>query len=93
MNPNPYMYNTFINKNSLSNLLNTNIGKKVSIYTTFKDSIDFRDVEFNGIIEQISEKYILLSNPETGKWYLIPVEYINYIKFDENINYNKIMPN
>ena len=45
-------------------------------------------IDITGILEQSNEEYITLSNPQTGAWNLLPSIYIDYITFDENINYN-----
>ena len=85
--------NEFFNKNvdfndaadmSLNALLKNNIGKKVVIYQTFSDTKD----EHSGIIERCDSDYIILSDPNSGNWYLFFVKYINFIKFDEEINLN-----
>ncbi len=72
----------------MDNLVRNNIGKQVCIYVTFPSSNDFRDFKFNGILEQSGKDYVVLSEPSTGKWHLIPSIYIDYITFDENINYS-----
>lgn len=72
----------------MDNLIRNNIGKQVCVYATFPNSNDFRDFKFNGILEQSGKDFIVLSEPSTGKWQLIPNIYINFITFDENINYN-----
>ena len=85
--------NEFINKNvdftgdtdmSLNVLLKNNIGKKVVIYQTFDDIKD----EHSGILEKCNSDYIILSDPNSGNWYLFFVKYINFIKFNEEINLN-----
>ena len=52
----------------------------------FPNSKEHKDI--TGILEQSNEEYITLSNPQTGSWNLLPTLYIDYITFDENINYN-----
>ena len=67
------------------NLLRYNKGKEVVIYMTFPNS---NDKEFNGIIESSGHDYIIISEPSTGKWHFLPLIYMNFITFDEKINYN-----
>ncbi len=71
----------------LENLLKRNQGKKVKIYITLPNTNEIK--EFEGIIEQSGYDYIILSEPQTGKWKLIPLIYIYYISFDEKINYER----
>ena len=73
---------------------NTNIkgklekGKKVKVYASYPDSNEWRDKIYTGIIEQSGRDHLILSDPSTGLWYLIRMLYVNYIEFDERINYN-----
>lgn len=78
----------------IENILRLNRGKKVEVYMTFPDSTEYRDKVFSGIIEQSGRDHIILSDPSTGKWYLLLMIYVDYIKFDEKINYSKeFLPN
>lgn len=77
----------------IENILRINKGKRVEIYMTFPDASD-KDKIFVGIIEQAGRDHIILSDPTTGKWYLLLMIYVDYIKFDEKINYSKeFLPN
>ena len=70
----------------IENILRVNRGKKVSIYQSFADAGEWKDRIFTGIIEQSGKDHIILSDPTTGKWYLLLMIYVNFIKFDEEIN-------
>ena len=72
----------------IENILRLNRGKKVRVHQTFPDSVEWRDLEFNGIIEQSGRDHILLSDPSTGKWHLLLMIYVDYISLDEKINYS-----
>lgn len=72
----------------IENILRLNKGKKVRVHMTFPDSTEWRDLEFNGIIEQSGRDHIILSDPSTGKWQLLLMIYVDYISFDEKINYS-----
>lgn len=72
----------------IENILRLNKGKKVRIHMTFPDSTEFRDREFVGIIEQSGRDHIILSEPDTGKWQLLLMIYVDFISFDEPINYD-----
>ena len=64
-----------------------NKGKQVTVHMTFPDSEQFKDREFKGIIEQSGRDHIILSEPSTGKWLLLLMIYVDFITFDEKINY------
>ncbi len=72
----------------IENILRLNKGKKVRIHMTFPDSNEFRDREFVGIIEQSGRDHIILSDPATGTWNLLLMIYVDFISFDEKINYS-----
>lgn len=87
-------YDLPIEQSYIENILRLNKGKKVEIYMTFPDSTEYRDKAFSGIIEQSGRDHIILSDPSTGKWYLLLMIYVDYIKFDEKINYSaEFIPN
>ncbi len=70
----------------IENILRVNKGKKVSVYQSFSDAGEWKDSIFTGIIEQSGRDHIILSDPQTGNWYLLLMIYVNFIKFDEPIN-------
>ena len=66
--------NNYIVQNEQSyieNILRLNRGKQVSVYMSFADSIEWKDRIFKGIIEQSGKDHIILSDPNTGNWYLL----------------------
>ena len=87
----PYVPAQTLNEQSyIENILRLNKGKKVEIYMSFPDSIEWKDKIFKGIIEESGKDHIILSDPNTGNWYLLVLIYVDYIKFDENINTSDI---
>ena len=72
----------------IENILRLNKGKKVKAYFSFPDSTDWRDKTFEGIIEQAGKDHLVMSDPTTGKWELILLIYLNFVEFEEPINYN-----
>lgn len=70
------------------NILRMNKKRKVTIYTSFPKLSDNKDDKFNGILEFIGYDHLILSEPSSGKWKIIPTIYIDYISFDEPINYS-----
>ena len=71
----------------IENILRMNKGKIGKFYCTFPDSNDWRDSVFNGTIEQAGRDHLIIRNPNTGKWYIILMIYLNYVEFDGEINY------
>lgn len=90
-NNSPYVPAQPLNEQSyIENILRLNKGKKVEIYMSFPDSIEWKDRIFKGIIEESGKDHIILSDPNNGNWYLLVLIYVDYIKFDENINTSDI---
>lgn len=99
-NTNPNLNNTItpsqisedlpMEQSYVENILRLNKGKVASIYMTFPDSNEYRDRIFTGIVEQAARDHVVISDPKTGKWYLLLSIYIDFIVFDEEINYKVI---
>ena len=89
-----YADNLPLEQSYIENILRLNKGKQVTIHMTFPDSEQFKDREFIGIIEQSGRDHIILSDSTTGKWYLLLMIYVDFITFDEKINYSQeFIPN
>ena len=71
----------------IENILRLNKGKTVRAYVSYPDSIEWKDKIYDGVIEAAGRDHLILSDPATGKWYLIRMIYLNYVEFDEKINY------
>jgi len=71
----------------IENILRMNKGKVGKFYFTYPDSNEYRDVVFSGIVESAARDHLIISNPSTGKWYLLQMVYLDYCEFDEKINY------
>ena len=72
----------------IENILRLNKGKLATFYRSFPDSVEWRDKTFTGIIEADGRDHIIVSDPKTGRWYLLLMIYLNYVDFDEKINYS-----
>lgn len=86
------MYNVGLNideQSYIENILRLNRGKKARFHITVPGSIEWQDRVFDGIIEQSGKDHIIVSNPNTGEWYLILMIYLDFVTFEEPINYNK----
>lgn len=90
-NQSPFFINrSYYQDKDIASLLNLNKGKKICIYTSFKNSEEWINKTFTGILEENYNDYLVLSDPKCGDWFIIPIKYIDYIKSEENIN---IKPN
>ena len=72
----------------IENILRLNKGKRVNVYYTYPDSNEWRDKVYQGIIEEAGRDHLVLSDPNTGNWYLLRMIYLDYVEFMEKINYS-----
>lgn len=82
-------YKTIDEQSYIENILRLNRGKKATFHITVPGSNEWQDRVFNGIIEQAGKDHIIVSNPNNGEWYLILLIYLDFVTFEEPINYNK----
>jgi spore germination protein Q len=54
---------------------------------TFENSKEWPSKIFRGVIEAAGRDHIILSDQSTGMRYLLLMVYLDYITFDEEINY------
>lgn len=71
----------------IENILRLNKGKLVTVYATFENNREWNAKIFKGIIEAAGRDHLILSDPQTGLRYLIPMIYVDYITFEEEIEY------
>lgn len=72
----------------IENILRLNKGKIGTFYMTFPDSNDWRDRKFIGVIEAAGRDHIIISDPNTGVRHLLLMIYLDYVDFEEPINYS-----
>ena len=91
-----FIYNPRISENAPAGPINVNKltkGIVSPLYTVFhvkkeySDSVEWRDKMYTGIIEQAGRDHLIISDPSTGKWYLLLMIYLDYVEFNEKINY------
>ncbi|MCC3356306.1 spore coat protein GerQ [Bacillus sp. REN16] len=69
----------------IENILRLNKGKLATVYMGF-DNTNQQKV-FKGLIEAAGRDHIILSDPQSGMRYLLLMVYLQYITFDEEIDY------
>ncbi|KQL51157.1 spore coat protein GerQ [Heyndrickxia shackletonii] len=68
----------------IENILRLNKGKLIHLYATFENK---REKQFTGIIEAAGRDHVIISDPQTGERNLIPMVYVDYITFTEEVEY------
>jgi spore germination protein Q len=72
----------------IENILRLNRGKVARFYMTFPDSLEWRDKIFTGVIEASGRDHIIISDPNTGLRNLLLIIYLDFVEFEEAINYS-----
>lgn len=71
----------------VENILRMNLGKQVTIYMTFENNREWNAKIFKGVLEAAGRDHIIISDPATGIRYLLLMINLDYITFDEPLNY------
>ena len=66
-------------------ILNQNIGKKIKVYMSFADSIEWRDRIFEGTLEAVGREFLLISDRQNNKWYMLWSIYIDFLEFSDEV--------
>lgn len=69
----------------IENILRLNRGKEAKVYMTFEND---QQRIFQGIIEAAGRDHIIVSDPRNNNRYLLLMVYLDYVEFDDEINYS-----
>nr|WP_246869639.1 spore coat protein GerQ [Priestia megaterium] len=76
-----------IEQSYIENILRLNKGKLCTVFATFEGNNKWNAKEFTGIIEAAGRDHVILSDPQVGTRWLIPMVAVDYIQFPEEIEY------
>jgi spore germination protein Q len=76
-----------VEQSYIENILRLNKGKLVTVYATFENNTEWNAKIFKGIIEAAGRDHLILSDPQTGERILLPMVYLDYVTFSEEIEY------
>jgi spore germination protein Q len=71
----------------IENILRLNLGKTATIYMTYENNSEWNAKIFKGRLEAAGRDHIIISDPKTGMRYLLLMVNLDYITFDEELNY------
>lgn len=74
----------------IENILRFNKGKIGTFYYTVEGSKEWNSVVFRGRVETAGRDHIILSDPKTGRRFLLLMVNLSWVEFDEPINYPNI---
>jgi spore germination protein Q len=76
-----------VEESYIENIFRLNRGKMATVYTTFENNKEWNAKVFHGRIEAAGRDHLILSEPSTGRRYLIPLLYLDYATFEGEIAY------
>lgn len=77
-----------IQESYIENILRLNRGKLATVYMTFEYNDQWNAKIFRGRIEAAGRDHLILIDPETDRRYLLLMVYLDYVTFDEPIEYS-----
>ena len=85
--PNPFPPTKRTEESYIENIIRLNRGKLGTFYMTYSDSNEWRDRVYKGVIEAAGIDHIIISDPRDGKRYILLNIYLDWVEFNEEINY------
>lgn len=85
----------FVEESYIENVLRFNRGKIATFYMTYENNSQWNAKIFRGRIETAGRDHIIISDPQTGKRFLLLMLNLDYVEFDEPLIYvpPRIPPN
>lgn len=77
-----------VEESYIENILRLNLGKVATIYMTFENNSQWNAKVFKGKLEAAGRDHIIISDPRTGERFLLLMVNLDYITFDEELNYD-----
>jgi spore germination protein Q len=71
----------------IENILRLNLGKVGTFYMTYENNTQWNAKIFRGKIEAAGRDHIIISDIKTGMRYLLLMVNLDYVTFDEELNY------
>jgi spore germination protein Q len=71
----------------IENILRFNKGKIGTFYFTYQGNNKWNAMVYRGRVETAGRDHIIISDPSSGKRYLLMMANLDWVEFDEQINY------
>ena len=71
----------------IENILRLNKGKPVTVFMTYERGSTLGTQSYTGIIEAAGRDHLIISEPKSGKRYLLLMIYLDYVEFPGEIIY------
>lgn len=76
-----------VEESYVENILRMNLGKVATLYMTYENNSEWNAKIFKGVLEAAGRDHIIISDPVSGKRYLLLTINLDYVTFDEPLVY------
>jgi spore germination protein Q len=76
-----------VEQSYIENILRLNLGKTGTFYMTYENNTQWNAKIFKGRIEAAGRDHIIISDSKTGMRFLLLMVNLDYVTFDEELNY------
>ncbi|MFC0471189.1 spore coat protein GerQ [Halalkalibacter kiskunsagensis] len=76
-----------VEESFIENILRFNKGKIGTFYFTYQGNNEWNAMVYHGRVETAGRDHIIISDPSSGKRYLLMMANLDWVEFDEQINY------
>jgi spore germination protein Q len=76
-----------IEESFIENILRFNKGKIGTFYFTYQGNDKWNAMVYHGRVETAGRDHIIISDPSSGKRYLLLMSNLDWVEFEEKINY------
>ncbi len=76
-----------VEESFIENILRFNKGKVGTFYFTYQGNSRWNSMVYRGRVETAGRDHIIISDPSSGKRYLLLMANLDWVEFDEQINY------
>ncbi|MGG7618439.1 spore coat protein GerQ [Bacillus coreaensis] len=76
-----------VEESFIENIIRYNKGKIGTFYFTYQGNSKWNAMVYHGRVETAGRDHIIISDPTSGKRYLLMMANLDWVEFDEEINY------
>jgi spore germination protein Q len=76
-----------VEESFIENILRFNKGKVGTFYFTYQGNSKWNAMVYHGRVETAGRDHLIISDPSTGKRFLLLMANLDWVEFDEEINY------
>nr|WP_232304272.1 spore coat protein GerQ [Jeotgalibacillus campisalis] len=79
-----------VEESFIENILRFNKGKIGTFYYTYQGNSKWNAMIYRGRVETAGRDHIIISDPDSGKRYLLLMANLDWVEFEERLNYPRM---